>query len=205
MRNIAVSFRLAGTCRRVRAAEARRGHRRRSTPPLQAAFPTAPADWKARLEQDETMKPCSLHENAPPKAVAEAIADAREGQDRISGRRQAPGRLDVRREARAIGLRAPLHRLSRPPGQRRQLLRLPSVDQGRSQLRHHRPEPARITARIRNFSVADTKAAYEKIYNAQAAYPCSNMPRFGTNKVLTIDQIKDLVALVMSPDSPVNK
>ena len=59
--------------------------------------------------------------------------------------------------------------------------------------------------KIRNFSEADTKAAYEKIYNAQASYACSNMPRFGTNKVLTIDQIKDLVALVMSPDSPVNK
>ena len=59
--------------------------------------------------------------------------------------------------------------------------------------------------KIRKFSEADTKAVYEKIYNAQAAYPCSNMPRFGTNKVLTIDQIKDLVALVMSPDSPVNK
>ena len=59
--------------------------------------------------------------------------------------------------------------------------------------------------KIRNFSEADTKAVYDKIYNAQAAYPCSNMPRFGTNKVLTIDQIKDLVALVMSPDSPVNK
>ena len=46
---------------------------------------------------------------------------------------------------------------------------------------------------------------YEKIYNAQAAYPCSNMPRLGLNKVLTIEQIKDLVALVMSPDSPVNQ
>ena len=59
--------------------------------------------------------------------------------------------------------------------------------------------------KTRNFSEADTKAVYEKIYNAQATYPCSNMPRFGTNKVLTIDQIKDLVALVMSPDSLVNK
>ena len=57
----------------------------------------------------------------------------------------------------------------------------------------------------RNFSEADTKLVYEKIYNAQATFPCSNMPRLGTNKVLSIDQIKDLVALVMSPDSPVNK
>ena len=31
------------------------------------------------------------------------------------------------------------------------------------------------------------------------------MPRFGANKILTVDQIKDLVALLMSPDSPVNK
>ena len=59
--------------------------------------------------------------------------------------------------------------------------------------------------RIRNFSAADTKAAYEKIYNSHAAFPCSNMPRFGANKILTIEQIKDIVALLMSPDSPVNK
>ena len=31
------------------------------------------------------------------------------------------------------------------------------------------------------------------------------MPRFGTNKISTNEQIKDLVALLMSPDSPVNK
>jgi sulfur-oxidizing protein SoxX len=59
--------------------------------------------------------------------------------------------------------------------------------------------------KLRNFGEAETKAAYEKIYNSQATIPCSNMPRFGTNKVLTIEQIKDVVALLMSPDSPVNK
>ena len=31
------------------------------------------------------------------------------------------------------------------------------------------------------------------------------MPRFGANKVLTIEQIKDVVALLMRPESPVNK
>jgi sulfur-oxidizing protein SoxX len=31
------------------------------------------------------------------------------------------------------------------------------------------------------------------------------MPRFGTNKVLTVEQIKDLVALLMDPASPVNE
>jgi hypothetical protein len=31
------------------------------------------------------------------------------------------------------------------------------------------------------------------------------MPRLGASKFLTVDQIRDLVAYVMSPDSPVNK
>ena len=59
--------------------------------------------------------------------------------------------------------------------------------------------------KIRGFGAADTKTAYEKIYNSNAGLACSNMPRFGSNKILTIEQIKDAVALLMSPDSPVNK
>ena len=34
---------------------------------------------------------------------------------------------------------------------------------------------------------------------------CSNMPRFGANKVLNEKQIQDLVALLFDPESPVNK
>lgn len=59
--------------------------------------------------------------------------------------------------------------------------------------------------KLREFKEAEVKLAYEKIYNSHAAFPCSLMPRFGANKVLSVDQIKDIVALLMSPDSPVNK
>jgi sulfur-oxidizing protein SoxX len=59
--------------------------------------------------------------------------------------------------------------------------------------------------KIRKHAEEDVKAVYEKIYNAHAAFPCSLMPRLGSNGILSIDQIKDLVALVMSPESPVNK
>jgi sulfur-oxidizing protein SoxX len=52
---------------------------------------------------------------------------------------------------------------------------------------------------------AETKAVYDRIYNSQATIPCANMPRLGASKFLTIEQIKDLVAYVMSPDRPVNK
>jgi sulfur-oxidizing protein SoxX len=59
--------------------------------------------------------------------------------------------------------------------------------------------------KIRKYAAEDVKAVYDKIYNAHAAFPCSLMPRLGSNGILSIDQIKDLVALVMSPESPVNK
>jgi L-cysteine S-thiosulfotransferase len=47
--------------------------------------------------------------------------------------------------------------------------------------------------------------AYGKVYNAQAFAACSNMPRFGHNGILTEQQIKDVVALLMDPASPVNQ
>ncbi len=46
---------------------------------------------------------------------------------------------------------------------------------------------------------------YSRIYNAKAFKPCANMPRFGHKGILTEAQIKDLVALLLDPESPVNK
>ena len=49
------------------------------------------------------------------------------------------------------------------------------------------------------------KYVYGKIYNAKAFNLCSAMPRFGPSGTLTEQQIKDLVALLLDPGSPVNK
>jgi L-cysteine S-thiosulfotransferase len=46
---------------------------------------------------------------------------------------------------------------------------------------------------------------YGKIYNAKAYNLCSQMPRLGYSGTLTPDQIRDLVALLLDPSSPVNK
>ena len=46
---------------------------------------------------------------------------------------------------------------------------------------------------------------YGKIYNAKAYNACSQMPRFGPSGTLTAEQIKDLVALLLDPGSPVNR
>ena len=52
---------------------------------------------------------------------------------------------------------------------------------------------------------ANQKYVYGKIYNSEAYAACSNMPRFGYHGILTEAQIKDLVALVLDPASPVNQ
>ncbi|MBU1425565.1 MAG: sulfur oxidation c-type cytochrome SoxX [Gammaproteobacteria bacterium] len=49
------------------------------------------------------------------------------------------------------------------------------------------------------------RRAYGRIYNAKAYNACANMPRFGHIGILTEAQIKDLVALLVDPESPVNK
>jgi len=46
---------------------------------------------------------------------------------------------------------------------------------------------------------------YGKIYNAKAYNLCSQMPRLGLSGTLSAEQIKDLVALLLDPDSPVNQ
>jgi sulfur-oxidizing protein SoxX len=59
--------------------------------------------------------------------------------------------------------------------------------------------------KVRGNTPETQKYTYGKIYNAKAYNLCSNMPRFGHFGVLTEDQIKDLVALLLDPESPVNK
>jgi sulfur-oxidizing protein SoxX len=49
------------------------------------------------------------------------------------------------------------------------------------------------------------KYVYGKIYNAKAYSLCSQMPRLGWSGTLTEEQIKDLVALLLDPASPVNQ
>jgi len=59
--------------------------------------------------------------------------------------------------------------------------------------------------KARGYTEENRKYVYGKIYNAQAYNACSGMPRFGHNGILTEQQIRDVVALLMDPASPVNK
>ena len=59
--------------------------------------------------------------------------------------------------------------------------------------------------KARGNSEAIAKYTYEKIYNAWAVYPCSNMPRLGATGHLTPEQITHMVAFLIDPQSPINK
>lgn len=54
-------------------------------------------------------------------------------------------------------------------------------------------------------SKAMVEYTWGKLYNAKAYNACTNMPRFGHLKGLTETQLKDLVAYLLEPNSPVNQ
>lgn len=160
-------------------------------------------DWQARLDQDETQKLCSLYRNVPPKEVADKII-AREKPTVVF---PADGKVvgnwkkgeDVAKNGRG-------GQFSDKPG---------TVNGGNCYACHQlSPKETSfgtigpsLTAygKLKNYDPAAAKDTYAKIYNSQAVVACSNMPRFGTHKFLTEEQIKDAVALLFDPESPVNK
>ncbi len=54
-------------------------------------------------------------------------------------------------------------------------------------------------------SEAIVKYTWARLWNTHALNLCSNMPRFGDAGILTQAQIKDVMALLLDPASPVNK
>jgi sulfur-oxidizing protein SoxX len=171
---------------------------------VKAAFPTANEVFAPRLTPDETMRQCSASRNSPPKDAADAI----QKREKASIEYPADGNLmgDWKKgEALAqsgYGLRFTDYPPTRANGGNcyacHQLTK--------KEVSYGTLGPSLSEyGKLRDYKEADVKATYEKIYNSHAALPCSNMPRFGANKILTVDQIKDAVALLMSRDSPVNK
>jgi len=171
---------------------------------IKSAFPTAPADWSSRLVGDETMQQFSAARNSPAKATADAIQKREQAAiayppdnnfigDWKKGEVVAQSGYGLRftdypaRQANGGNCYA-CHQLTK------------------AEVSYGTLGPSlREYGKLRDYKPEAVKAAYEKIYNSHAALACSTMPRFGTNKILTIEQIKDAVALLMSPDSPVNK
>lgn len=171
---------------------------------VKSAFPTAPAAWQARLVPDETMRECSAVNNAPSPDVFKAI------QARAASSIQYPA------DGKFVGDWKKGEGLAQLGYGLRFTDTAPNRENGGNCYACHQITKRELSygtigpsllqyGKNRKFSGVDAKRVYEKIYNPHVSFPCSLMPRFGTNGVLTIQQIVDLVALLMSPESPANQ
>lgn len=59
--------------------------------------------------------------------------------------------------------------------------------------------------KIRGTSEAMIKYTYDMVYNPHSVFACTNMPRFGASGFLTKEEITDVVAYLLDPESPVNQ
>ena len=157
-----------------------------------------------RLEQDETQRLCSVHaEKAPPAAVAEKI--------------QALNLATIKYPAgdKYLGDWKAGERIAQS-GVGKQYSDDPAAPTGGNCYACHQLTKAEVSfgtigpslynfGKLRGFTPAMQKYAYGKVYNSEAFAACSNMPRFGHQGILTEKQIQDVVALLMDPESPVNK
>jgi sulfur-oxidizing protein SoxX len=171
---------------------------------IKQSWASQPAEWQQRLAQDETMQQCTQYRNNPPPAVAAAIvARAKEsvvypGDGKLLGDWKKGEAL----AQSGYGLRFTDKDTSRANGGNCYACH----QVGKKEVSYGTLGPSLAGyGKLRNFGEAEAKAVYERVYNSHTALPCSNMPRFGAAKVLTIEQIKDVVALLMDRDSPVNK
>ncbi len=171
---------------------------------IRASWTSAAPEWQARLVQDETQKACSQYRNAPPREVAQAIL----ARERASIVYPADGKLmGDWKKGRQLAQSGYGGRFTDYP---------PRQANGGNCYACHQLDAAELSygtlgpsllryGRNRKFAEAEIKAVYERIYNPHAAIPCASMPRLGASKFLTPEQIRDLVAFVMSPESPVNE
>lgn len=59
--------------------------------------------------------------------------------------------------------------------------------------------------KLRGNSPEILKYTWTRLYNTHAFNPCAHMPRFGAGGILTEQQLKDVMALLLDPKSPVNQ
>jgi sulfur-oxidizing protein SoxX len=171
---------------------------------IEESWKGAPPEWQGRLAQDQTMKECTEQRNAPSKAIADAII-ARERAAIVyppDGKFLGDWKKGERLAQSGYGMRFTDYPSTAENGGN--CYACHQLDKRELSYGTLGPSLAEY-GKVREYAQAEAKAVYERIYNPHAHIPCANMPRFGANRILTIDQIKDIVAVLMDPESPVNK
>lgn len=182
--------------------------RERAEQIVRESFPSAtPEQWAERMQQDEVQAMCSLYHNNPPADVAERIVSSQQKAIRYPADRKMLGDWRKGEKLASIGTGGHIGKIQPdPPGRKK----------GGNCYACHLMAPDEVAAgtigpsltgygKVRGTSPESVRYVYEKIYNAQAYFPCSLMPRFGHNGWLTPEEIADAVAFLLDPESTVNR
>ena len=171
---------------------------------MKAAFKSqGPVDVDVVLSPDDAMKMCSRYENTAPAGIAKEI----EATEMKSIKAPADGKYMgdwMRGEVVA------------QTGVGMQFSDKVGAANGGNCYACHQISPKEISygnigpsllhyGKLRGNSQPIVQYTWGKIYDAQAYNACSLMPRFGHNGVLTEQQMKDVVALLLDSASPVNQ
>ena len=171
---------------------------------MKASFKEAGQAKMDRLDQDDTQRLCSLYAG---KALPKDVAAKIEAENLASIKYPADGTL--------VGDWKNGEKIAQE-GRGKQFSDDPNGPVGANCYACHRLAPQELSygtigpslyqfAKVRGYSEDTRKYAWGKVYNPEAFAACSNMPRFGHSGILTEAQIRDVVALLVDPDSPVNK
>ncbi|WP_441277744.1 sulfur oxidation c-type cytochrome SoxX [Tardiphaga sp. 172_B4_N1_3] len=170
---------------------------------MKSTFGKAPPEWQARIEPDETLKTCNAFHNEVPSAEA----------DKITARELA--RVVYPADGKFLGNWKEGAKIANN-GRGGQFSDPPDTVAGGNCYACHQMEQKEVSygtlgpsltnyGKDRKYDPQEIKNAFTKVYDSQAVFACSNMPRFGVNKVLSEQQIKDIVAFLFDPESPINK
>ncbi|MGF1650451.1 MAG: sulfur oxidation c-type cytochrome SoxX [Hyphomicrobiaceae bacterium] len=170
---------------------------------FQAAFPKVADEFKSRIQQDETLAACTKYRDNPPAEVADAIIEREKATIVYPADGQLMGdwKVGLKESNNGYGWR---------------MRDDPKRVIGGNCYACHQLAPDEVAygnlgpslsgyGKDRPIDAELIKATYDKIFNAQSVLACSQMPRLGANGYLTPEQIRDYVAMLLHPDSPVNR
>ncbi len=177
---------------------------------IAASFPAGEGQDLSRLVQDDTLKTCSQMRNNPTEKQAAAILEreAKNMKHPEGGKLLGDWKKGEKLFAAGFGMRIGAIEPDKADKQK--------GGNGGNCYACHAADPKEVAAgtvgpsltgygKLRGGGDDIVKYTYEKIYNAQAFTACSNMPRIGHNGILKPEQIADVTAYLISPESPVNK
>lgn len=165
-----------------------------------------PEDRK-RFIQDETQRLCSLYKDQPPQDVAKQIVEMNKTITPYpeGGIKLGDWEVGEKLANSGYGLRIGNMKADNPKKKPNGGNCYACHAMAPSQAAAGNLGPSLANYGARGTSEAILKYTYQKIYNAQAFYACSDMPRFGYHGVLSDKQIADIMAYMLDPSSPVNK